>query len=207
MNTTETRRPTDADVADAIARGKREITEDILAGRVPATVTTFGELHDFVDANEYGGLCEEGPIEWIDWDDEVPADRGAKVQNALHEWLGSGRGTYGNVVHGATEILVDEADEIVGDIPTDSGVQSYALAGGYLVNSDDDGVVAVHLVRAAEYDSGSTLGDELRATVSGDWGAEFARYLDVDEADEWVDLAWIGTAAYRCEFAENVILA
>lgn len=43
----------------AIARSKREILADITSGRVPATVTRFATLHDYVDANEYGGACED----------------------------------------------------------------------------------------------------------------------------------------------------
>ena len=46
-------------IKEAVARSKREIIADIASGRVPATVKTFSELHDYVDANEYGGLCDE----------------------------------------------------------------------------------------------------------------------------------------------------
>jgi hypothetical protein len=42
----------------AIERSKAEILEDIASGIVPSTVTSFSDLHDYVDANEYGGLCE-----------------------------------------------------------------------------------------------------------------------------------------------------
>ena len=42
-----------------IARMKAEILSDMAAGRVPKTVATFGALHDYVDANEYGGFCED----------------------------------------------------------------------------------------------------------------------------------------------------
>ena len=47
---------------EAIARCQREILEDIASGRVPATVERFSQLHDYVDANEYGGACEDMPI-------------------------------------------------------------------------------------------------------------------------------------------------
>lgn len=36
-------------------RMKTEILADITAGIVPRSVTTFSELHDYVDANCYGG--------------------------------------------------------------------------------------------------------------------------------------------------------
>lgn len=41
-----------------IARMKTEILHDVQSGIVPATVSTFSALHDFVDANEYGGFCD-----------------------------------------------------------------------------------------------------------------------------------------------------
>lgn len=44
---------------ETVARMKREILADISAGRVPASVKTFSALHDHVDANEYGGFCED----------------------------------------------------------------------------------------------------------------------------------------------------
>lgn len=79
-----------------IARAKTEILADIAEGRVPSTVTTFAELHDFADANEYGGLCE---IEMLD-DDEPGYDEDAaeahnamcnRVQNTLDAWIRAGR--------------------------------------------------------------------------------------------------------------------
>lgn len=63
----------------AVERGKAEILEDIATGRVPASVADFASLHDYVDANEYGGLCEDRP--------SVGAMRANDVQNALHQWL------------------------------------------------------------------------------------------------------------------------
>ncbi|KKL21277.1 hypothetical protein LCGC14_2447050 [marine sediment metagenome] len=44
-------------VTDAVERGKSEILADISTGLVPAKVRDFSHLHDFVDANEYGGRC------------------------------------------------------------------------------------------------------------------------------------------------------
>ncbi len=35
-----------------------EIRADIAAGLVPATVASFAELHDYVDANTYSGLTD-----------------------------------------------------------------------------------------------------------------------------------------------------
>jgi hypothetical protein len=42
-----------------VAQMKEEITSDVKKGVVPNTVASFGELHDFVDANEYGGLTTD----------------------------------------------------------------------------------------------------------------------------------------------------
>jgi hypothetical protein len=39
---------------------KREILEDIEAELVPDHVASFSKLHDYVDANCYGGLCNDG---------------------------------------------------------------------------------------------------------------------------------------------------
>jgi hypothetical protein len=40
-------------------RAELEILDDIADGTLPATVGSFSELHDYVDANCYGGLCDE----------------------------------------------------------------------------------------------------------------------------------------------------
>lgn len=53
-------------LAGLVARMKREIDADIAAGMVPAAVTSFCALHDWVDANGYGGLCEEGAFEALE---------------------------------------------------------------------------------------------------------------------------------------------
>ena len=45
-----------------VARMKSEILADIAAGTVPASVSTFSELHDYVDANEYGGFCDPDSV-------------------------------------------------------------------------------------------------------------------------------------------------
>jgi small nuclear ribonucleoprotein (snRNP)-like protein len=42
-----------------VAQMKREIASDVKKGVIPNTVASFGELHDFVDANEYGSLTTD----------------------------------------------------------------------------------------------------------------------------------------------------
>jgi hypothetical protein len=76
----------------AVERGTREILEDIADGTVPASVRSFSRLHDYTDANHYGGAFEA----------DLPADdadprRDAffaywnAVQDRLHQWLQDGR--------------------------------------------------------------------------------------------------------------------
>ena len=51
---------------------KQEILEDVRLGRVPRTVASFSELHDYVDANCYGGtekLLEDLDAECPDTDE------------------------------------------------------------------------------------------------------------------------------------------
>ena len=44
---------------ETIGRMKAEIREDMRAGRISNNPAGFADLHDFVDANEYGGFCED----------------------------------------------------------------------------------------------------------------------------------------------------
>lgn len=74
-------------LADAIRLAKFEIRKDIATGQVPAHVASFGELHDYVDANTYGGLCDEYVLDdnaewWL---------FGDLLQDALHCWIASGQ--------------------------------------------------------------------------------------------------------------------
>lgn len=47
------------DVNELAERMKKEILTDVAKGIVPASVRSFEDLHAFVDANAYGGLCED----------------------------------------------------------------------------------------------------------------------------------------------------
>ena len=83
----ELRPATLGDVPSAVALAIVQITTDIHSGRVPATVGAFGELHDYVDANEYGGLCDDASgIDWINDND----DAGNAVQNKVNVLILSG---------------------------------------------------------------------------------------------------------------------
>ena len=79
-----------------IAQAKREILADIEAGTVPGDVTDFSDLHQYVDANAYGGLCDEGRM-WApaDADEQTKHEAWRKIgddlHDALHAWLAAGR--------------------------------------------------------------------------------------------------------------------
>jgi len=78
----------DWDTKSLIERIRAEVIEDALDGTIPSTVRDFSELHDFVDANEYGGLC----------DDECPFKASSQAdtdiindaQDAISGWLHRG---------------------------------------------------------------------------------------------------------------------
>lgn len=46
-------------VAATVERMKAEILADMEEGIVPEDVASFSDLHDHVDANEYGGFCDD----------------------------------------------------------------------------------------------------------------------------------------------------
>lgn len=70
----------------AVARSKREILLDIARGTVPADVPDFSTLHNYVDANVYGGLCDGS------WHVGQPGDLddANAVQGQVDAWLRSG---------------------------------------------------------------------------------------------------------------------
>jgi hypothetical protein len=71
-------------------RMKQEILEDIADGTVPATVASYSELHDYVDANGYGGAFED----WSWEDGKVPEEVvnfWNRLQEACDQWLKNGR--------------------------------------------------------------------------------------------------------------------
>jgi hypothetical protein len=69
--------------SDTIARAKSEILRDVAAGIVPSTCASFSELHDYVDANGYGGAFER------EFDNEE-TDFWNAVQDAVDAWIKAG---------------------------------------------------------------------------------------------------------------------
>lgn len=68
------------DCAEAIKMAKDEIREHIADGGIPASVRSFSELHDHIDANLLGGLCDETGVEWSIAHIRI-------VQDTVHAWL------------------------------------------------------------------------------------------------------------------------
>lgn len=81
----EKRTRTEDEIAECVGQVKAEILDDIAKDIQPATVSTFSQLHDSVDANEYGGLCDpEQRGDWTVGDIVV-------MQDAVDAWLKAGR--------------------------------------------------------------------------------------------------------------------
>ena len=80
-------------VDQLVAAMKREILDDIAVLRVPHNVSSFSELHDYVDANCYAGLCsDDNAWAWING--EMPdsvVDLINEATDIVDKWLANGR--------------------------------------------------------------------------------------------------------------------
>jgi hypothetical protein len=85
---------------ESIERMKQEITEDVTAGRVPTDCLSFSALHDYVDANCYGGFCEDDVLQSLidkfggrdeneGMSDDL-MDYLNKAQNSIDHWIKKG---------------------------------------------------------------------------------------------------------------------
>lgn len=80
--------PTEAAVRAVVAQAKAEIIRDAQAGHLPVdAITTFADLHDYTDANTYGGLCDEHVAEVFRVDD---IDTLNLVQDTVDVWIKEG---------------------------------------------------------------------------------------------------------------------
>lgn len=87
-------------LAESIERMKREIIDDIKAKRVPADCPSFSALHNYVDANCYGGFCEENEMQTLmDHFGELNEEEGMpaalidylnEAQNSIDRWIKKG---------------------------------------------------------------------------------------------------------------------
>jgi hypothetical protein len=77
----------------AISKAKRQILRDVRFGRVPPTVRSFAELHDYVDANGYGNAFD-WPVLPSETDDDTYQQRFVDfwnfVQDRLSDWIANG---------------------------------------------------------------------------------------------------------------------
>jgi hypothetical protein len=77
----------------AVERSKAEILQDIGDGRVAEDVPNFSALHDYVDANTYGGLCDGDWPTYVADDGQEHLDivMANEVQEQVDAWLKAGR--------------------------------------------------------------------------------------------------------------------
>jgi hypothetical protein len=84
----DARTKSDEEIKEAVEQGKREILESLgtavssRGDKMPLTLSTFSELHDYVDANEYAGLTTTRH----DW----TLGDSIEVQDRINDWLESG---------------------------------------------------------------------------------------------------------------------
>jgi hypothetical protein len=83
QKTQNIRTPAWATLGQTVERAKAEILADAASGIVPRTCASFSELHDYVDANGYGGAFEH------DFDNEE-TDFWNAVQDAVGAWVKAG---------------------------------------------------------------------------------------------------------------------
>lgn len=80
--------PVDPAIVAYADKIKAMIREDVASGQVPASVTTFEELHEHVDANEY---LIDADVPWEEGPDGL-TDLGPTnaVTDVVHQWLQAG---------------------------------------------------------------------------------------------------------------------
>jgi len=76
---------TQARIEELVRRYQAEVLADIEDGIVPPDVATIEELHDYVDANTYAGLCDENA--------DIAPDDLIAVQDRVEAWLAAGGAT------------------------------------------------------------------------------------------------------------------
>lgn len=76
-------------IEETVLRMKTEIATDVVEGTVPDDVPSFSALHDYVDANCYGGMCDSGLPERFGSIDAWIAHAN-EAQTAVDKWIRSG---------------------------------------------------------------------------------------------------------------------
>jgi hypothetical protein len=85
-----------------VERAKAEILADVGSGTVPSTCASFSELHDYTDANGYGGAFDR-PF------DNNETDFWNAVQTAVDGWIKQG-GLKGRLTDEEARRIVDEIE-------------------------------------------------------------------------------------------------
>jgi len=133
-----------------VKRMKREILVDIAAGTLPVSISSFSHLHDYVDANCYGGFCENRITDRLiayfgggDKNEGMPDGMLSYIneaQGAIDAWIKAGL-TADELPAAVTSDLVHRlrADAGVGLMECKTALLKsrgiYKLAAGYLRNS------------------------------------------------------------------------
>ena len=94
--TAKTVRGGDITVEDFALVIKGEVVMDMMRGIVPWSCATYSELHDYVDANCYGTLCDDTPVFEAMTHEGWPGDQRFSdfinaVQDEVNDWLPYGR--------------------------------------------------------------------------------------------------------------------
>jgi hypothetical protein len=91
----ESYEPTEEEYQELVADMKREILADLGTAKssrgsfLPLSTNSFSMLHDYVDANEYGGLCDpKRRSHWLTGDAGISTLN--RAQTEVDEWLASG---------------------------------------------------------------------------------------------------------------------
>jgi hypothetical protein len=83
----------DALIQSTVARMKDEILCKIAFGKIPESVSSFSQLHNYIDANTLGGFCDDVPsddvIETLNSFDEFDSFM-TECQAIVHQWLVDG---------------------------------------------------------------------------------------------------------------------
>ena len=85
-----------------VERAKKEVLAHVAAGIVPRTCASFSQLHDYVDANGYGGAFER-PF------DNNETDFWNAVQDAVDRWIKQG-GLKESLTEEEARRIVDEIE-------------------------------------------------------------------------------------------------
>lgn len=96
------------------AKAKAEIVIDTMTGEHRLNIGTFNELHDNVDANTYGGLCDEDAQDGMT--NEAWMLAGNMAQEEVHLWIVTG-GLKQEVQARVTRALYD-ALSVISEDPT-----------------------------------------------------------------------------------------